>query len=250
MKAILQVGDKSYAADLDKPMDISIEFQNEKGPRAFYAPPYESEPFASQNFIGSLNEGSPVNFYNLKINPHGNGTHTESVLHIDKRGKSISNTLYKSHFIAKLISVKPHSLSDSEDKILKAESLEGIDLNNIEALVVRTLPNYSIKKNTDYSGTNPTYVCSEFIKELNKKGIKHLLIDLPSVDREEDGGALESHKAFWKVNNAIELNKTITEMIFVDNNIEDGLYLLNLQTISVDIDASPSKPILYQLKEE
>lgn len=250
MQVSFQIGDKRYSADLSLPLDISIPLENEKGPRAFYAPPYVSEPFSSPEFVGSLTEGSPVNFYNLKINPHGNGTHTESVLHIDQRGESISKTLDKSHFIARLISVKAQLVPDTEDRILNKHSFEDINLNNVEALVIRTLPNYSIKKNTDYSGTNPTYVCSKFIESLRETGVKHLLIDLPSVDREEDGGELKSHNAFWNTNDEIESKKTITEMIFVDNDIEDGLYLLNLQTISVDIDACPSKPVLYQLKEE
>lgn len=249
MKAIFKIGATKYQADLHQPLDISIAFDKEKGPRAFYAPPYVSEPFSADGFIGSLTEGAPVNFYNLKINPHGNGTHTESVLHIDERGKSITETLEKAHFIAKVVSIKPESILDSEDKVLALSSINDINLENIEALVIRTLPNYTIKKTTDYSGTNPTYVSVEFIEYLKTTSVKHLLIDLPSVDREEDGGSLKAHHAFWNTNGAIEFNKTITEMIFVDNDIQDGLYLLNLQTISVDIDASPSKPVLYQLKE-
>jgi kynurenine formamidase len=34
---------------------------------------------------------------------------------------------------------------------------------------------------------------------LHESGIKHLLIDLPSVDKEKDEGKLLAHKAFWNV---------------------------------------------------
>lgn len=35
----------------------------------------------------------------------------------------------------------------------------------------------------------------EFIVQ---KGFKHILVDFPSVDREEDEGRLLAHRAFWK----------------------------------------------------
>ena len=89
-----------------------------------------------------------------------------------------------------------------------------------------------------------------FIRE---SGIQHLLIDLPSVDREEDEGKLLAHKAFWNVkdvntlNEDARLNCTITELIYVDNAILDGSYILNLQIASFENDASPSKPVLYKI---
>ena len=84
-------------------------------------------------------------------------------------------------------------------------------------------------------------------------GIKHLLIDLPSVDKEVDEGKLVSHKAFWNVKNVQKVNddarfdSTITELIFVEDVIKDGSYILNLQIASFENDASPSKPVLYQV---
>ena len=60
-----------------------------------------------------------------------------------------------------------------------------------------------------------------------------------------------AHKAFWNVKDINNLNSdarleaTITEMIFVADEIKDGSYLLNLQIASFENDASPSKPILY-----
>ena len=44
------------------------------------------------------------------------------------------------------------------------------------------------------------------------------------------------------------MDATITEMIFVQDAIEDGTYLLNLQIASFENDASPSKPILYAIE--
>ena len=42
------------------------------------------------------------------------------------------------------------------------------------------------------------------------------------------------------------INKTITEMAYIDNTITDGFYFLNLQTPAFINDAAPSRPMLYQ----
>ena len=99
------------------------------------------------------------------------------------------------------------------------------------------------------------YLLEEAAVYLKAKGIKHLLIDLPSVDKEHDGGFLLAHKAFWNVKNVNKLNAdarlncTITEMIYVNDTILDGSYILNLQIASFENDASPSKPVLYKIEE-
>jgi hypothetical protein len=83
---------------------------------------------------------------------------------------------------------------------------------------------------------------------MKERNILHLLLDLPSVDREEDGGALAAHKAFWQYPEMPRLEATITEMIYVDNVIADGLYLLEIQMPAMELDASPSRPYIYPLK--
>lgn len=60
-------------------------------------------------------------------------------------------------------------------------------------------------------------------------GVKHLLIDLPSIDKEKDEGRLEAHNAFWNTQGKVRMEATITEFIFVPNSVTDGSYLLNLQ---------------------
>ncbi len=122
-----------------------------------------------------------------------------------------------------------------------------------EALIIRTLPNFKIKKSLKYSNTNPAYLSEEAARFIRESGIQHLLIDLPSVDKEKDDGKLLAHKAFWNVTNVNNLNAdarldcTITEMIFVSDEVKDGSYLLNLQIVSFENDASPSKPVLYAI---
>ena len=116
-----------------------------------------------------------------------------------------------------------------------------------EALILRTLPNHKAKRRRAYSGTNPPYLEPALAQYLAGQHLEHLLLDLPSVDREVDGGALLAHHAFWQYPHATRPQATITELIFVPDELEDGLYLLNLQITSLELDASPSKPILYAL---
>ena len=98
-----------------------------------------------------------------------------------------------------------------------------------------------------YSHTNPPYLLEEAAVYLREKGIKHLLIDLPSVDKEQDGGKLLAHNAFWNTVGEIRFDATITEFIYVPNRSEDGEYLLNLMVAPFENDATLSKPILYKI---
>jgi kynurenine formamidase len=151
-----------------------------------------------------------------------------------------------------LISITPERV-DKDFVITKNQIKNALKNKTPEALIIRTLPNLESKKHTNYSHTNPPYLLQETAIYIREQGIKHLLIDLPSIDKEVDEGQLLAHKAFWNVKNTDPLNAdarracTVTEMIFVDNAIIDGSYFLNLQIASFENDASPSKPLLFEL---
>ncbi len=250
----LNFNGKWYEADLRRGYDLSIPLRRGVGQvNCFYAPPYRAEPVVTGDFTGSIKAGAPVNFFTMHITPHGNGTHTECVGHIDERPYVINDCLEVFHFLAEVVSVYPQKREDG-DRVITEEQLRalfGESRIEAEAFVLRTLPNDAGKLHWQYSGTNPPYVEAGALSYLAKAGVRHLLLDLPSVDREEDGGRLAAHKAFWAYPDteaAGRLGCTITELIYVPDEVPDGLYLLNLQIISVDLDASPSKPVLYALK--
>jgi hypothetical protein len=89
----------------------------------------------------------------------------------------------------------------------------------------------------------------EAIAFLVANDVDHLLVDLPSVDKERDGGELRAHKAFWNLNGDLRKEATITEFVFVPNDVADGTYLLNLQVAPFVNDASPSRPVLFKITE-
>lgn len=253
MNAEIKIKEQVFTVDFSKPLDISIPLHlvdKKNEVNAFGAPAAKAEPLRAGDFVGSTREGSPVNFYNVFFNPHGNGTHTECVGHISKEIFSINRQLKKFITTAQLISIAPEKAENGDDAITKRQ-LERLEINwDFEALIVRTLPNSSEKLAKNYSGQNPPYFEPGALAFLIDKNILHLLVDLPSVDREEDGGKLAAHKAFWNYPEATRTNATITELIYVSDEIRDGFYLLNLQIAPFEIDASPSKPILYALKRK
>ncbi|MGB0167612.1 MAG: cyclase family protein, partial [Luteibaculum sp.] len=119
------------------------------------------------------------------------------------------------------------------------------------AVIIRTLPNNREKLGKNYSNTNPPYFEPEALAWLREIGVDHVLVDLPSVDREHDGGLLLAHRAFWeKPLDEKGKHRTITELIFVPDNASDGWYWLNLMISSFENDAVPSRPVIYPIKNQ
>ncbi|WDF60124.1 cyclase family protein [Flavobacterium sp. KACC 22758] len=244
----------NFEIDLSKPIDISIPLTNtDENPIAWYIEKPVIEPVVFGDWIGKVSEGkSSTNFNNIFFNPHGHGTHTECLGHITNDFFSINQWLKQFFFYAKLITVEPEKIG--EDYVITKESIStSLNVTSLEAIIIRTLPNQKEKKSRKYSNTNPPYLSEEAAIFIRESEIQHLLIDLPSVDKEHDEGKLLAHKAFWNVkdthnlNSDARFNATITEMIYVPDEIEDGSYILNLQIASFENDASPSKPILYKI---
>lgn len=236
--------------ETNDPIDLSIGISSDgKGPLAWYLDPPKMTPVMENGFVGSISQGGAVNFRNITFNPHGHGTHTESYGHIADPIYPVSNCFTGFFFHAVVISIIPE-IHDGDQIITKNSLLKGLPEGNIEALVVRTLPNDLVKKSQCYSNTNPAYMNIDCIPLLNERGVKHLLVDLPSVDREEDEGVLAFHHAFWNVPNAPDTTRTITELIFIPDSIKDGTYILELQVANFENDAAPSRPVLYKKRKE
>ncbi|HQW55576.1 MAG TPA: cyclase family protein [Saprospiraceae bacterium] len=252
MDLVTRYGGKEYLIDIAHPCDISIVLQNGfPQVNAFFAPPFTMKPMTFGDFTGSIAFGAPVNCYDIQLNPHGNGTHTECIGHIATEPYFINEQLKSSFFISQLISVYPQQLENG-DRIIDVHHLEQLWIHQGEkALIIRTLPNHTDKLRMIHSGNNPPYLTEEAIQLIIDRGIDHLLVDLPSVDREQDDGRVAAHKRFWNYSSVERhINKTITELIYVPDHIRDGIYFLNLQTINIKLDASPSRPLLYKLIEK
>ncbi|MCR5888173.1 cyclase family protein [Hymenobacter sp. J193] len=245
---------RAYHFDPSQPLDISLPLaQGEQQVNCFWAEPVQFDVIRVGSFVGSVAQGGSTNYQRVHLTPHGNGTHTECYGHISPDPTATLNHHLRCFlFVARLVSVEPRPQPNGDLVVLLADVQRELPSGSAttgqpEALILRTLPNHQAKRTRQYSGTNPTYLEPALAHWLADQGIEHLLLDLPSVDREEDGGALLAHHAFWQYPHATRQEATITELIFVPDAVADGLYLLNLQVISLELDASPSKPVLYAL---
>lgn len=245
MIATIEHKGNTFQVDLSQPIDISIPLKNgDENPTAWYVPGVKMEPVVMGDWVGEVKQGGSVNFFNIAFNPHGHGTHTECVGHISKEKHSVNECVKQFFFTAEVKSLTP--IQASEDLHITLESIQK-NWKETEAIIIRTLPNDKEKLHKKYSNSNPPYLQKEAAQFLKEKGVKHLLIDLPSVDKEVDGGVLAAHHAFWNHPDNTRLDCSITELIYVPNQVEDGSYLLNLSFAPFDNDASPSRPTLYKI---
>lgn len=227
-----------------------------------------SEAYESGGWVGDTLRGGSCNFETYSFTPHCNGTHTECVGHIVDERVRIHERLAESLVPATLISVVPllATLTDDHyDPVLHAQdlvidraalegALESSDPAFHTAIVIRTLPNPTEKMARDYMQTPPAFFTLEAMEYLAQLRVQHLLVDMPSVDRLFDEGKLRNHHTYWalpagshQLGQAEPPAKTITEMVYVEDHIVDGIYLLNLQIAPFMADAAPSRPVLYAL---
>ncbi|MBK6834660.1 MAG: cyclase family protein [Bacteroidetes bacterium] len=248
MVATILHSGKTYRVDFFQPIDISMPLHTGTNcASAWYVAPIQIEPVRMGDWVGDVKQGGSVNFRTITFNPHGNGTHTECVGHISKEDYSINQCLKRFMFAAELISVLPEENADG-DRIISKRCVElCLENRKGEALIIRTISNSPAKLVMNYSNSNPPYLTKEAIEYILSLGYEHLLIDMPSVDKEVDNGVLAAHHAFWEYPHNTQTQRTITEMIYVPNDVIDGTYILNMQIASFENDASPSKPVLYKV---
>jgi len=265
MKAKVEIENKKYNVDFSKGIDISIPLNfNGEQPNTYGVEKATSKPYQDGQFIGDTRKGGVCNFETYSFTPHCNGTHTECIGHITDERISILSSLKEEMIPSTLISITPKKTSEnykpeihSEDLVITKEELEkklqNINSDFLRGIIIRTSPNDESKKSRDYMKEKPAFFSVDAMEFLINIGVKHLLVDTPSVDRLLDEGNLSSHNIFWETKgkefNSKTQNKTITEMIFASEEIKDGSYLLNLQIPAFVSDAAPSRPILYKIND-
>ena len=253
---------------LGEPIDISIPLSfNGAQPNAYGVEPATAEACEYGEFVGDTRRGGSCNFEQITLVPHCNGTHTECVGHITNERISVRDCLKDAFVTVVLISIEPQIATESGDSyaipfeandlLITSELLrQAVGSANSQALIIRTIPNDDRKLSRQYNSEYiPPYLTTDAMRYIASRGFKHLLIDLPSIDRLYDEGKLSNHRIFWNVepgsfeaNDGTRRESTITELIYVPNGIEDGAYLLNLQIAPFESDASPSRPVLFKIK--
>jgi arylformamidase len=262
----------TWSADLSSPRDLAIPLVFDGAqPNLFEAAAATATPLRSGSFIGDVSRGGSCNCSEYRLTPHCNGTHTECVGHITRQHLSVRD-IYKGGLEpALLLSVAPVAAQESDegskpvpqesDYLITASALREVweqwPEPGVTALAIRTLPNERGKLSRRYATPVPPYLTQEAVQLIVARGITHLLLDTPSLDRTHDEGLLTGHRIFWgmpagsnDVTAARRAEATVTEMIFAADDVPDGRYLLDLQIAPFDADAAPSRPILYPLVKD
>ena len=231
--------------DLAEPIDISIPISFACSVSAFGAGTPTKKTYQAGTFVGDVSQGGSCNCSEITINPHCHATHTECVGHILSGDLFVPSLIKPFWGLAQLVTVEASGID--QGMLLQA----GLD-KNMDALIIRTTPNPDTKKSRQYQEEAP-FMRVDAMEYCNDLGISHLLVDFPSVDPINDGGKLLAHRTFWQVKEgqtemsaSVARHKSITELIYVPNQIEDGLYGLNLQMSNMELDGVPSRPLLYR----
>jgi kynurenine formamidase len=270
MLITVAINQENYQADLSQPHCLAIPLNfNGAQPNHFGAPKALSKTVEVEGFIGDTHRGGSCNVEAITLTPHCNGTHTESVGHIVNDDIAVASVLTGELIASQLITLGWERAKDSvdsyrpntenEDKLITRASLkdklENIDSSLLRAVIIRTLDNPESKKEAIYNAENqPPFFSVEAMEYLVTRGVEHILVDFPSVDKMYDEGLLANHRLFWNVDEGTNTlttlsqpHKTITEMIFVEDEIDDGSYLLSIQIPAFMSDAAPSRPVIYPM---
>ena len=270
MLITIAINRQNYKADLSQPYCLAIPlYFNGAQPNHFGVSRASSKAVEVDDFVGDTKRQGGCNVDEITLIPHCNGTHTESVGHIVNDDIAIASVLKGAFIPSQLISMNWHRAKDSvdsyrpnledEDKLITRASLEdkleNIDDPLLQAVIIRTLNSSGSKKEAVYNIENqPPFFSVEAMEYIVARGVEHILVDFPSVDKMYDEGMLTNHHLFWNVEEgahaltlASSQHKTITEMIFVEDKIEDGPYLLNIQIPEFMSDAAPSRPMIYRM---
>ena len=271
MNARIELGGRELGIDLAHPVSVAVplDFAGAQ-PRHFGAPRATSRPFEAPGFAGTVARGASCNCEVLTLIPHCNGTHTECVGHLTREPLDAHRVIPAGLLPALLLSVgaepAPAAGEDSEpppqpgDRLITARALgrawPAAAPFEPQALLVRTLPNARDKLTHDYSGETPPYLTRQAAQLLVRRGIWHLIVDVPSIDRAHDEGRLTAHRIFFglprqsaELAAAARPEATVTELAFMPDELTDGAYLLELQAPALGGDAVPSRPLLYRFAE-
>lgn len=263
---------RRWRADLHSPFDLAIplEFDGPQ-PRFFTNRPASTRPLEGGGFTGRVRSGASCNCSVHALAPHCHGTHTECVGHVTSDDTRLSDLTPVPPALAVLVSVHPAPLGprshdhpavcDPKDPVITRRVLAAAAQRWVgepwTALAVRTLPNDTTKTHRNYAGPCPApYFTPDAMRWVVERGVVSLVVDLPSLDRAEDGGGLAAHRIYWGLppsardaHRAARGRALVTELAYVPETAPDGLHLLDLQVPAFASDAAPSRPVLYPVVE-
>ncbi len=269
MKLSITLDEETYELDSKEFTDLSIPmFFDGAQPNLYGVAKASARAYEDGEFVGDTRRGGSCNFETYTLNPHCNGTHTECVGHIVNQRIAIAQVVTDILIPTTLITVEPEIAIHTADRydpsfgeddlVISAKSLfyqlQHGDRAFLEAVMIRTTPNETSKKQRDYTAWPAPFFTHDAIKYLLDIGVRHLITDTPSIDRMRDEGRLSSHHIFWGVPQGfhecdakIHSNNTVTEMVYIPDEIRDGNYFTTIQIPPFVADAAPSRILIHPI---
>jgi arylformamidase len=238
---------KEWQIDTHHLHDITIGINKSQNVNCYFLDAPTFTYFDSTDFSGNLLNGGSVNCEKISFYAHASGTHTECALHVLKVDFDMRSVEVPVLQLGVLLTIEPKLLND--EKVIDESFFENLDnSNHATVMMVRTLPNSKDKLKQNYSNTNPPFFTKEAVALLQTKGFKHLITDLPSIDKESDDGKLAAHKTWFVENGNIPKDRTISELVYFSNEVSDAFYFVSIQCPKIETDAVPSSIKLYPVK--
>lgn len=307
----LRIGDAEWVGDADDAVDVSVSVQPYELPGkqscAFHLPGASAAPFTAGSFVCAVDAGASVNCPVVSFCAHSNGTHTECVGHVLPGHITLDDVGRRPPVMAALLlTVRPRRLGDSSDTYPSgrpddmavtseavADALAALSSTSsvtgpVAAVCLRTREDADGAGPRDWSGSNPPYLTGEAVVAVRRLGAAHVLVDLPSLDREDDRGHLIAHRTLFGIDAAgrpVDVishgpvmpprvasevdavgavgagaavptegrhlpSGTITELCVFPSqeHLPDGLAALMLHVAPMALDAAPSRPLLVPLR--
>jgi kynurenine formamidase len=217
-------------------------------PAFFTSVPMRAEALRERTFIGDVRRGGSCNAEVLHWAPHCHGTHTEGIGHILPERPGVLDCIDTEPVLACLLTV-----TGEAGRITRTELERGWSRlsGDHAALILRTLPNPPGKQWRNYAA-EPHFpvIDAEAMAWLVSRPLRHLLLDTPSLDSPQNE-RMENHRTWWGQYPSAAPHgypphrRSVTEMVYVADEIADGEYWLHLELSPLVSDATPSRPVIY-----
>ena len=263
--------------DPEQAVDITLPL-HPQGPQVqmYDVPPAIAVPYQSGQWTGDVKQGGSCNFDTWTLTPHCHGTHTETLGHLTEPRPPIAWVLRQPLCTAVLITVQPIQATKTAEtytpaleptdwvltrtaiELALAKEFASSESPFPQALVIRLpkaeseLKGFGEGRFKDYTQRPAAFFTTEAMAYLASLPLTHLIVELPSLDRARDEGLLSNHRLWWGLppgdtdpTHARHPFRTITELVWVPNELTDSRYIADIQPLAWMAEAAPSRVWLY-----
>jgi hypothetical protein len=259
----VSLGSRHYALAPPRSLAPNLTFDG-AAPRWFDAPAAHSWPHRVGEFSGTVLTGASCNCRNIQLLPHGNGTHSEGVGHLTYDEANVIDVLPKLPMPAVLLRLAALRAGDCHETADYApEPNDWLVTQQICAAAwpqaPAPRPSVAVLALEPCETAVPPYLTRECTQWLVDRGIEHLIVELPSIDRLRDAGRLTAHRIFFGLpayaatapaprhSDARRPQATVTELAQIPRELTTRSGFVQWLAPAMLGDAVPTQPLWYDL---